>query len=533
MAARRAPAAVPKLKASSFTGFVERLGVVLEPGQRALARVAFDGVDPCDLEGEERDRARAIFGDIESVPRGARSVFAAVCGRASGKTKLSSLRLLHLAVTVPLDLLGKGQVALVPIVAPKLKLATECFSMVKGEVEGHSFLATMLVNRESSESCILERPDGKRVSIEPIAATAGGGAVRGRNIPAALLEECAFFRDDNYKVNDSEIFSAIVPRVLPGGQTLLVSSPWVRSGLLYTLHRDNFARPTTALVAHAPTLAMRSSPAVLEMADREQRRDPDNFRTEFGAEFLDQSASQFFDEATLERCMVDDALLGVAPQPGSTVVHGGDFGFVHDSSTLATVHWRGGVATVAELVEVRPEQGAPLKPSAVCEAFARVMRRHGGEVLMADAHYREAVREHLELEGMVLSSAPEGQSGKASTYVQARSLMREGRVRLPRHDRLLRQLREVTARPLSGGGMSVTSPRGPGGHGDLVSALVLALWQQHGQQVEAEVPTYGTMDWERVREERSIGQLEARQRQLVDAPWWSEGHAAVEEDTWT
>lgn len=523
MAARRA-AAVPRV--ATFTEFVEALGVRLEPGQRVMARVAFDGAEPRELKGDERARARDIFGDVDQVPREARNVFAAVCGRASGKTKLSSLRLLHLAVTVPLDLVGRGQTALVPIVAPKLKLATECFSMIKGECEAHAFLARMLVNKDSSESVVLERPDGKRVSIEPVAATAGGGAVRGRNIPAALLEECAFFRDENYKVNDSEIFSAIVPRVLPGGQVLLVSSPWVRSGLLYTLHRDNWGKPSTTLVAHAPTLSMRSSPAVLEMAAREKARDPDNFRTEFGAEFLDASASQFFDEATLDKCLSDDAVLGVPARPGATVAHGGDFGFVHDSSTLATIHWRDGVATVAELLEVRPEHGAPLKPSAVCRQFAAAMRRQGGDTLMADSHYREAVREHLEAEGLYLTTAPEGANGKASTYVRARALMREGRVRLPRHDRLLRQLREVTAKPVSGGGLSVTSPRGPGGHGDLVSALVLGLWQEHGG-IEVEAPRADLAAVDDI-ERRSIERMEARLGRAADAPWWGEEESAQE-----
>ena len=522
---------VQRRSTTSFTAFCRKLGVVLEPGQEALARVAFDGVEPCDLDLHERPLARRIFGDIETVPSSARGVFAAVCGRASGKTKLSSLRLLHLAVTVPLTLLGKGQVALVPIVAPKLKLATECLSMVKGEVQAHSFLSTMLVNPDSSESVVLQRPDGKRVSIEPIAATAGGGAVRGRNIPAALLEECAFFRDDNYKVNDNEIFSAIVPRVLPGGQVLLVSSPWVRSGLLYTLHRENFGRPSTTLVAHAPTLVMRSDPLVHEMAERERKRDADNFKTEFDAEFQDVSVSQFFDETTIERCVSDDAQPHAQAPRGATIVHGGDFGFVHDSSTLVTVHWHNGIATVAEVVEVRPEHGAPLRPSAVCAAFARVMQRQGGDTLIADSHYRESVREHLEAEGLYLATAPEGQAGKASTYVRARALMREGRVRLPRHARLLQQLREVVARPTSGGGLSVGSPRGPGGHGDLVSALVLALWQEHGAEVEVH-HEIGTAAWEEAREQRSIEQLEARQRRLLDAPWWGDGAADGEVASW-
>jgi hypothetical protein len=523
----------PRRPHAAFTEFCKNLGVELEPGQRALCKVAFDGLEPRDLVGEERELARLIFGpDVDVVPAGARDVFAAVCGRASGKTKLSSLRLLHLALTVPLSMLGRGQVALVPIVAPKLKLATECFSMVKGEVLAHPKLAAMLKNPESSESILLERPDGKRVSIEPIAATAGGGAVRGRNIPAALLEECAFFRDDNFKVNDAEIFSAVVPRLLPGGQVLLVSSPWVRSGLLYSLHRDNWGQPATALVAHAPTLTMRDRPDVLAMAERERRRDPDNFRTEFEAQFLDASATQFFDEATLDRCLAEPVALGSTPQPGDVVTHGGDFGFVHDSSTLATVHWRAGVALVADLFEARPEPGSPLKPSRVCADFAKRARAHGGDCVMADSHYREAVREHLEVEGLYLLGAPEGQGGKASSYVKARSLMREGRVRLPKDDRLLRQLREVTAKPVPGGGLSVSSPRGPGGHGDLVSALVLALWQEHGAEVAAPRLEVGSEAYEVERERRSVERLEERQRRREAAPWWGEGNDPQEGTAW-
>ncbi len=54
----------------SFVGFCERvLRLHLTPGQRVLCKVAFDGVDPCDLEGEERDLARQLFGDVDEVRR--------------------------------------------------------------------------------------------------------------------------------------------------------------------------------------------------------------------------------------------------------------------------------------------------------------------------------------------------------------------------------------------------------------------------------------------------------------------------------
>ena len=66
---------------------------------------------------------------------------------------------------------------------------------------------------------------------------------------------------------------------------------------------------------------------------------------------------------------------------------------------------------------------------------------------------------------------------KVAAYVVARTLIHEGRVALPPHPRLRQQLRDVVAKPMPGGGTQITSPhRVDGSHGDLVSALVNALW---------------------------------------------------------
>ena len=109
--------------------------------------------------------------------------------------------------------------------------------------------------------------------------------------------------------------------------------------------------------------------------------------------------------------------------------------------------------------------------------FAAVAARYGAKYVRADGHYRESISEHLQSSRLYLVPAPEGAVGKAESYQVARSLLLEGRVRLPKHERLLRQLREVVSRPTAGGGVSVSSPRWrTGGHGDIVSALVLALY---------------------------------------------------------
>jgi hypothetical protein len=174
---------------------------------------------------------------------------------------------------------------------------------------------------------------------------------------------------------------------------------------------------------------------------------------------------------------VDDALVLPAPRRDGGVAFGADLGFVSDSSALAGV-------TVAEphammvLEERRPKKGEPLKPSVVLGDFGETIKRYGGDKFCADAHYRETAKEYLEPRGIEFVDTPGGQGGKGELYLNAKKLIHERRVRLANVPRLLAQLRQIMSRPLPGGGVQITTPRrrGGGGHGDLVSALVAALW---------------------------------------------------------
>jgi hypothetical protein len=202
------------------------------------------------------------------------------------------------------------------------------------------------------------------------------------------------------------------------------------------------------------------------------------------------------------------------PQPGDIVCAGLDMGLRKDSSALVIVHRRADILTVADLLELRPVDGAPLKPSHVVRSFARVMKEHGCTYAVGDNHYREAVAEYLE--EFDLSFAP-GPNPPSEAYVRTRALMREGRVRLPRHEKLLRQLRDTVGVVTSGGRISIQHPRNAGGHSDLVAALVLALWQVSGDTVPASAPELGTREWEEAARERR------RQRRVAELakPAWA------------
>jgi hypothetical protein len=506
----------------TFLEFCQLLGVELRPGQRVLCAVAFDGISPASLSAEDREIAARIFGPhVDTVSAKHRAVVAAVCGARAGKSYLlGALRLLHLALTVPIDRLAPGEVAVALVVAPDIRLAKQTIRYVKGAVRSHPQLARQLLG-ETEDTITLARPGGRKVSVECLPATRGGASLRGRSLVGVILDEAAFFRDESYQVNDAELYRAIAPRVLPGGQLVIASTPWAKTGLLWQLYHDNWDGPVTCLAAHAATLLLRDEPHIVEQIERETARDPENARREFGAEFMTAGAGAFFDASAIDQSTVP-MVLGRKPGPGATVTAGCDLGFVSDSSALVIVHRYGHVYEVAELLEMKPGKDEPLRPSEVIEAFARIARKHGAIGIMSDVHYREAVRESLRSADLVLYPAPEGSTGKIAVYTKAKALFAEGRVRIPDHPKLLRQLREISGKATSGGSLSITSPRGPGGHGDIVSALVLALYQASGHEVAAPKPREGSTEWWALEESRMIRGREERLERDQSADWWEQ-----------
>lgn len=476
----------------TFLGFCRWLGVTLTPGQTELCRVAFDGLEPLD-----RDLAACLFG--ATVPVGPHRVVAAVCGARAGKSYvLVALRLVFGMLVRDVSSLAPGQRATALIIAPNGKLRAEVLNYALGAVRSRPELAAMLVDAKAEEFT-LRRPDGALVNFEAGVATAGGYGARGRWLTDFALDESAFFRDASFKVNDEEIFRAGSARVLPGGQTIVASTPWATAGLLYQLYRDNWGNPRTALVAKAPTLLLHDAPVTRAVVASERLRDPDNARREFDAEFMTSGTTVFFEADAVEAALTDEPFV---LQPGDEVAAGGDFGFRSDSSALVLVALRGGVVHVFDGLELRPEEGMPLRPSVTVQRFAGLL--HGRcAYLVADQHYREAIAEHLDAAGLIYAPAP---TQPADPYVRARMLFRDGRVRihgLAMRDRLIQQMREVHGRPTAGGGLSIVHPRwSKGGHGDIVSALVLALWQVSGDAVAAPKPEMGTREWESAARDR-------------------------------
>ena len=466
--------------ATWYTTFItDTLHVRMTRAQRVVARVVFDGIEPKDLSADDRAIASKLFGDVDTIPPEARAVFVGIFGARSGKSYLfAALYCLWRALTADLSTLAPGEFAVALIVCPDLRLAKQTLRYASGAANTCPSIKA-LIESDTADALVIRRPDGKAVSIEALPATRGGSALRGRSLVCAILDEAAFMYDDQYVANAEALFKAVAPRILPGGIIIVATTPWAEAGLAYDEFVRNFGHPITAIAAQAPTELMRDdSPTILAMVARERLRDPDNALREFDAQFIGIGTGFFFDYQAVRDCVRDD-LYAITMANRALVGVGGDLALVRDAAALVVTHLRSEVYNVAEIKELRPSKGNPLKLSAVVKEFSTIAANHGAHTITVDHHVLQPAREHL-TGNMQLVPIHGGNEAKYNSYVTARNLINMGLVRIPGQYRALAaQLCQVVSRPISGGGIRIDSPRRAGSHGDIASAFILALHAAH------------------------------------------------------
>ncbi len=470
-------------------------GLPLTLGQRTLVRVAIDRMAIADLPEDERAIALEMFGDLDNAPAIAWRTIVLQCGRSGGKTEICSGIALYLMLTVDVSKCGPGDVPRAFVVSVDLDTARLSVQRAVARIQDSTELGELLVGAPGADSFDLRRPhDGRVVRFEVRSASRGGRSLRGRSIICLICDEAAFFTSEGFVVNDREIVKAVRPRLLRGGLILLASTPWSDEGLFAELCEKNGKNATSAIVAHAPTLVLRDNdPELAELIALERAEDPETAEREYDAVFNLGGSSAFFDAPSLAAAVRDF----IDPVDYPNRAAGADIGLVRDSSAMVVTGRTAPESTgnhndairahearilpfeiaVLSITELRPTKVQPLKLSLVIGTFAETMKAHGVNEVLADGHNRESAREYADLHQIKIAAAPEGNAGKFETYVLTRKLFREGRLVVPRHARLMAQLRAVRSKPLPGGGYQLISPRSAGGgHGDLVSALVLGVF---------------------------------------------------------
>ena len=424
-------------------------------------------------------------------------------GRAGKSSRLLAPKALHASLTVPLPTVLPGEVVVLPLLANNKTNAVGLLGYIKGFVASSPVLRAMEVRdgppAEDPEDvgnagCVrLRRPtDGVIIEIAVRAAARAGGTVRGKTLPAFVLDEaCFLYADDGHAVNDASLYDAANQRVVPGGQLWIASTPWIDGeGLLERLIAENWTsgrQGTTAVVAARvgtrvlnPTWDPDGS---IERDMRAQDGGDVNADREILALPLPRGSRCYFPAVDV------DAAMDLVPPEGApyvTIGAGADYAHSSDASGLGVaVRYEGGTFGALLVMEIAssPDQ----KPSDTYKTFARAALRLGVRSIAQDNVHRENVREAYAMEGVSFRDA----APKAELYPATLALLRERRLalgNLPEADRakLRRQFGAITHVPLPGGGMRIVEPRqraadaatGKGTtHCDMLRALVTALWE--------------------------------------------------------
>jgi hypothetical protein len=497
---------VSKQKVLEFQDFCEKvLGLNLTPGQKVLAKVAFGNYDPVDLVGEEKELALTLFGGVERVAPTTKRFVLMRLGRGSGKTTMIAAYAVYRMVTADISLAGPGSVPHFIVIAPDKPTARISVGMAREMIKAQPALERLVVN-DTELYIQLRRPDGKLVRMEAFAAAGKGNNVRSRDIMDFLFEEAEFLTSNaegerNFAVDDQEIFRALKPRLMPGGKGILISTPWPTETLMGMMFELNWSKPTTALAIKAPTILIRNEPHIKAIVEEELEKDPENARRELFCELDGFGGGAWFDGYAVQSSFEPILVYPGRPNPLYPIAVGCDLGFTRDSSAIAVVDFDGVYYRTLFLDEIRPTAGEALKPSKVIKRFAEVTKRYSASGVIADVHYREALKEQLEEHNLVVFPAPEGAKGKADVFTRTRAVLHEGLVKLPECPdarRLASQCKMVSSKPMAGGQIAIKVPRKLGnGHGDLVSAWTLAVHNLAYQVMGSEQNQYeiGSPEW--------------------------------------
>lgn len=518
-AADAAGAEVPRTLEELVTG-QRYAGLDASPLQRATVRLADGRGAGAELTDDELERylGSAAWRALDAPPRGV----CMVAGVRGGKSRLAVCAAIWGALSASLAGVESYEPVLAVIVGPTVRAARQTFRQLLG-VMRRDGLRDRIVGKPTADSVVLRRPDGREVTLTVVPATAGGESVRGVWLAAIVVEEAASWRSetDGAAVSAEDTLDAALPRVLPGGQTWVISSPGAPSGLLHDVWKRHWGAPGERdghgrvpwLVVHAPTRALNPSYDAARI-EALRRENPDKCAREHDAawtsavdawiphEWVSRATRPHPPVLPRERgCQYVAAMDPATRGNGWCLVVGtrrrGDDGVPRMSVVLAR-EWRGA-------------QSSPLDPARVLRELAATVRPFGVTQVLTDqwaADTLRALARELNTGVMLVERAAQGDELREMYEAVRLALALQDLDLTPEPAELAHDLRGAR-RVLTPAGIRIEWARtSDGRHGDFGPALARCVRGLRGVEAPAGPPPPAGSAEARRREEQEIEDAE-------------------------
>jgi len=422
---------------------------------RAVVRAAYG--EP--LAEEELTRFRSIA-DREPPSRRVRELVAIV-GRGGGKDSIASLMATCAAINFdPRGRLRPGEKAVVMCLACDRAQAGIVFNYIRAYFDTIPALKSLVVDCGSDA---IELVNGVVIEVH----TNSFRAVRGRTLLCVIMDEVAFFRDENFASPDIEVANAVAPGLarMPNSMLIMISTPHKRSGLLYQRFRDHYGKDGgDVLVVRGSTLTFNPS-FDAKIIERSLESDPQRYGAEYNCEWRDD-LSTFIDRALLEAA-IDIGVIVRPPAPGIYYTATCDAsGGRNDSFTAAIAHKERDGRIV---LDVSFERKAPFNPSEVVGEIVRLMKEYRCHNIIGDNYGAEWTVEAFAKAG---ARYVKSDRDRSACYMDTLPIFASGRARLLDNPKLISQFSALERRTFSTGRERIDP--GPG-HDDLCNSAAIAL----------------------------------------------------------
>jgi hypothetical protein len=322
---------------------------------------------------------------------------------------------------------------------------------------------------------------GIRILTANVAAASGW-----RSFFVGADEFAKWAREGDRNLDADEVLASARAMTITHSRAALfvASTPWADEGSF----RDVITAGSTVErhVAHAPSW-IANPDLISEAASRKRERDDRTWRREYAAQFVAAFESNFYPIDAISRA-VDP---GRRPNEGAPTDGGGwryvvaiDPGFYSDAFAICVAHSepsaRGPIVVVDFIDEMRAGSSSTyLSPDLAVQRVADLRRAYqpGGMMVHSDQSSAATLSAMFLAHGVALVVDPWSAASLVAKHSTVRTLMLDGRLRLPQHGALQHQIARVGSKLLPSGIETISAQ---GGHiGDSASACVAAVAAAH------------------------------------------------------
>jgi hypothetical protein len=277
---------------------------------RAVLKAAY--AEP--LDAEELAAFDKVAGGRKPPTKKVKRLVAAA-SRRSAKSRMAAAKMVYEAALVDhSDRLAAGETGVCACVSPTRQQAKIILDYAVGFLTASPLLRGLIAGEPMADEVRLANGNVIRT------LTADYRVLRGPTLLEGTLDEAAFLRDEESRLSDIEAARALEPSLATtNGMLCVFSSPYRKTGLLHSLHKDFFGESsdTTLVVAGASSLFNPTIDETIIQAARES--DPAAAISEWDGGFR-PDIGDYLDDVLIDRGTDHGGPLELAPQPGISYV---------------------------------------------------------------------------------------------------------------------------------------------------------------------------------------------------------------------